>query len=74
MMGHNEMQVREFDAAVLPELSCDLRPISAAGVRFQDRLSAQNNGESGLGSRHRKPAVIHRLGSERRRVRGRAAS
>ena len=43
-------------------------------VRLQDRLSAQNDGETGLGSRHRKPAVIHRLGSEHRRVRGRAAS
>ena len=43
-------------------------------VRFQDRLSAQNDGELRLGSRLRKPAVIHRLGSEHRRVRDRAAS
>lgn len=43
-------------------------------VRFQDRLSAKNEWESELGSRHRKPTVIHRLGSERRRVHGRAAS
>ena len=43
-------------------------------VRFQDRLSAQNDGVTGLRSRYRKPAVIYRLGSERRRTRGRAAS
>lgn len=46
----------------------------AHAVRIQDRLSAQNDGVTGLRSRYRKLAVIHRLGSERRRVRGRAAS